>query len=520
VRPRRLVLLVDGSASHDLVDREVASWRSWATDTDLVLARIVFGRRAGWVPDEVMLVAGSAVARGVGVVDRPALGEALALADARGADALVVALALDPEPGWESSLDASVRFRACVALSSEPARALGHGYLGAPFRGEHFGLALRWLTRELCDRTFACTCGAWRVYPDDATSPCPECDSPADVPARLRIGERVILMTPGARVYPHHLGRPLDYERPVRVLDDVPRQEGTLDLEGVVATIRVRSPSRVAARARRFRPPPLRAFADRCAACEGPLVLDGGRPPKPPAAGAGSGCATNLPPTHHEAPDPRWFCGPCVHADPRCDFCLVPLGKTPRNVWPDGRKACADCWSTAVTSTGELASLAAMARAWMQKRLKMEMPDCPCSLEHAAAIAKMHGRTFAPLPGFNPRTTGFFRKPVAGNAQRIFLEHGTPRSMAYGVLAHELTHLWQWHNWSHDRAATLVEGLAMWVEYHALLDAGAIFAARHSERYGDAVYGLGFRIALAAEKESGFDAVKTRMHDITSVAIG
>jgi hypothetical protein len=446
-----------------------------------------------------MLVAGSAVARGVGVVERPALGAALALADTRRANALLVALQVDPEPGWESALGASVGFRACVALSAEPARALGNGHLGAPFRGEHLGLALRWLTRELCDRTFACTCGAWRVYPDDRASPCDACGSPADVPARLRIGERVILMTPGARVYPHHLGRPLDYQRPVRVLDDVARQEGTLDLEGVAARIRVGPPSPVLARARRFRPPPLRASADRCAACEGPL----------------------LPPTRHEAPDPRWFCDPCVRAEPRCDFCCVPVGGRPRNVWPDGRKACADCWSTAVTSAGELARLAAMARAWMRKRLGMEMPDCPCSLEHAAAIAKMHGRTFAPAPGFNPRPTGFFRKQLAGNAEGIFLEHGTPRSMAYGVLAHELTHLWQWHTWSRDRdcALALVEGLAMWVEYHALLDAGAIFAARHSERYGDAVYGLGFRIALAIERESGFDAVKTRIHDVTRVSI-
>jgi hypothetical protein len=502
VRPRRLVLLVDGSGPLDLVDREVASWRSWATETslgDLVLARIVFGRRAGWVPDEVTLTAGSAVVRGAGVVERPALGDAITLADAGAADALLVALAGDPEPGWESALGASVGFRACVALSAEPARALGNGHLGAPFRSEHFGLALRWLTRELCDRTFACTCGAWRVYPDDRAAPCHACGAPADVPARLRVGERVILMTPGARVYPHHLGRPLDYRRPIRVLDDVARREGTLDIEGVVARIRVGPPSQVPARARRFRPPPLRALADRCAACEGPL----------------------LPPTSHEAPDPRWFCASCVQAEQRCDFCFVPVSKSPRNVWPDGRKACADCWSTAVTSAGELASLAAMARAWMQKRLQMEMPDCPCSLEHAAAIAKMHGRTFAPVPGFNPRPTGFYRKPFAGTAQGIFIEHGTPRSMAYGVLAHELTHLWQWHTWSHDPAITLVvvEGLAMWVEYHALLDVGAIFAARHSERYGDAVYGLGFRIALAVEKESGFDAVKSRMRDVRGITI-
>jgi hypothetical protein len=219
----------------------------------------------------------------------------------------------------------------------------------------------------------------------------------------------------------------------------------------------------------------------------------------------------------HEPPDPRRFCGPCSSAEPRCDFCNVPVGPRGGTAWPDGRKACRDCWSTAVTSTEELASLAAMGRAWMKGRLGMETPECPLLLEHAAAIAKMHGFPFRPVAGFNPRPIGFFRKPVDGATSAVFIEHGTPRAIAYGVVAHELTHLWQWHSWSRDRPITLVEGLAMWVEYHALLDCGAIFAARHSERYGDPVYGLGFRIALALEREVGFEKVTEKMQEVTGV---
>jgi hypothetical protein len=128
----------------------------------------------------------------------------------------------------------------------------------------------------------------------------------------------------------------------------------------------------------------------------------------------------------------------------------------------------------------------------------------------------MHGRVFTAVTGFNARPIGFFRKPIDAPAG-LFIEHAMPRSIAYGVVTHELTHLWQWHNWPRELALTLTEGLAMWVEYQALLDAGAIHAARDAERYGDPVYGLGFRVALAVEKDVGFDRVKDQMQHVAAL---
>jgi hypothetical protein len=498
--------LVDAGAALDVIDREVREWRLWVGESglrDLEVGRIAFGRRATWVPDEAMNLAGSAVIRGSGTDARPALHDALELAATHGADASVTLLAHEPAAGWDFEPTKQPHFRACVTMSRDPADALGRGYLGAPFRGEHLGLALRWVTRELYDRTWRCVCGSVRVYPLDIEVPCGSCGAAPVIPPRLRIGERVVLMTRGGRLYPHHLGQPLDFERPLLWLDPIVPREGPLKVADAVVEIRTgqlppkAAARRAPARARRFRPPPLRAAPDRCDACEGSLVA----------------------PVAHEPPDPRRYCAGCVAAEPRCDFCNVPVGARGGNAWPDGRKACRDCWSTAVTTAEEIEALAAMGRAWMKRRLAMDMPECPLRSEHAGAIARMHGRAFRPIGGFNARPIGFFRRPVGGETAAIFLEHGTPRSIAYGVLTHELTHLWQWHCWAPDRAPTLVEGLAMWVEYHALLDSGAIFAARHAERYGDPVYGLGFRVALAIEKEVGFDGVKDRMQEVVGVTI-
>jgi hypothetical protein len=482
MKQRRVLVLVDAAAALDVVDAQIAEVRAWAAADTVSLGVVLFGERAGWATGALN---GSAVARGVKKSSRPALNEALALAKEDGPHAIVTLLASEPADGWIDRMpDAAVL--ACVAMSREPVAAIGCGRLGAPFRSEHLGLALRWAVRELVDRTWSCACGAVRVYPNDVAAACPSCNAASQVPPRVRVGDRVILLVPGARVYPHHVGAELAFDRVVAELDDFPRRDGEITIGGTKAVVRTSAPAPAKVHAR-FHPTSLRALGDRCDACEGPLVE----------------------PVAHIAPDPRRFCARCVTSESRCDFCATPIGDR-GNVWPDGRKACRDCWTTAMTRAEDLEALATMARAWMKKRLGMEMPDCPIHFEHAATIARMNGRAFTPVRGFNARPIGFFRKPMFEPAA-LFIEHAMPRSIAYGVVSHELTHLWQWHNWPRDAALPLIEGLAMWVEYQALLDVGAIHAARDAERYGDPVYGLGFRIALAVEKDVGFDAVKSRM---------
>jgi hypothetical protein len=508
VRPRLLQVVVDSRGPLDAVGDAVLGLRAWAHETgldDLAIGLVVFGRRATWIPDGSTKgprtnLASSAAVRGVGVVPAPVLAGAFELVASAGADALVTMLASEPAPGWEEPLARiPARFRACVSLRPEPAAAVGRGHLGAPFRGEHLELALRWITRELYDRTWRCACGALRSYPLAAASACDACQAPPAIPPRLRISDRVVLLNAGARLYPHHVGRALAFDAPLAELDAVlpaeVRRDGVLTIAGVEAELRTtQPPSGTARRSPRFHPPRLIAVAGQCHACEGPL--------------AGK--------VLHEPPDPRRFCSPCADAEPRCDFCMVPVGPAGGNAWPDGRKACRDCWTTAVTESVDLATLATQARAWMKKRLGMEMPDCPLHFEHAAMVARMQGNIFRAAPGFNARAIGFFRKPIDADAA-LFIEHGTPKSLTYGIVVHELTNLWQWHNWARDQPLTISEGLAMWVEYQALLDVGAIHMARHTERYGDPVYGLGFRIALAVEKDVGFDRVKDCMQQAVMI---
>lgn len=422
---------------------------------------------------------------GVGRPERPALAAALDLAASRPPDGLLVALASEPAPGWEKSVGSLTDFKAVVTWKS--LGASGRGQLGAPFVGEHFGLAVRWLACELADRRWTCACGATRTL--GGANTCAQCGS-TEQPRILELAGRQLVLTnftKRARVFPHHLGRPLSFETaPVLVESTV--ADGALVLEGVRALVRRASPA--SSRSRDPVEPPLRAATDRCAACERELTA----------------------PVLHDPPDPRRFCSRCASGGLCCDFCMVPVTEQTSR-WPDGRKACRECWSTAINDQRVLDTLTTRAKEWMRSRLSMDPGECPVRFEDAGQIARLHGVSFSVQRGYTARPVGFYVPPPIGGPA-IVIEHGTPRGIAYGVLVHELTHAWQFKHWPHHSPRTLVEGLAMWVEYQSLLAEGAIHAARASERFGDEVYGLGFRIALSIEAKHGAEFVKHRLHEI------
>jgi hypothetical protein len=495
-----MILLVDSSSPLDVVDSERSSWRDWRASEsfDVSLGVVVFGSSASWLPDPDAPLVGSSVLEQVRTAHNPNLTAALAAAEAGPrAPALLSVLSREPTPGWErSGVAARFPFRACVSTARDPVGAIGSGHLGANFHFEHLGLALRWLACELRDRSYWCVCGRLHVYGSE-TGPC-ECGDRLQVPARIRVRGKVVLLTEGARLYPHHLGRPLDFSKTVASASDLPREDGEITIDGVRAEVRASSEvTRTPGRAGKFRAPPVVADRTQCSACDGELV----------------------PPVHQHPPDPRRFCAKCVERGIGCDFCDVPVANPERTTWPDGRKACRACWNTSVTSAVELHHVSEQARRWLARRLGMTPANLPVHFEHAAQIARWYGRVFRPTRRFTPRTIGFFRRPIDGLTAAVYVEHGTPLSNLYGVLTHELVHVWQWENWPRDTALPLIEGLAMWAQYHALLDAGAIHDARQSELFGDPTYGLGFRVALAVEKEVGFDQVKDHLHRVTSVSV-
>ena len=92
----------------------------------------------------------------------------------------------------------------------------------------------------------------------------------------------------------------------------------------------------------------------------------------------------------------------------------------------------------------------------------------------------------------------------------IFVENGFPRDETYGILVHELTHLWQLDNFPLRGVADMYsEGSAAWVQYQALDELGAKRPMERIANSSDVVYGDGFRWVASMEKRVG----KTRTLD-------
>jgi len=501
----RLGLLIDitaPEAAHRHLRAAVAAWRRWgdALTQEVSLEVLIYGARASWVVGQGGWAEG-APARAVATSGAPSLGAALALLEgsARSPQALVLAMHREPAPGWEGALKSPV---AATLLSSpgEPPAAAGSGHLGAIYGAEHALEALQWATTHLRDRHWRCPCGEVHAL----GSPCER-----GTPPRLRVGDRVLALYPGQRIFPHHLGRPLRFDEALAQVDAHPAGDGrlglrnltarpwrtsgkpcppgkavtlrhglTLTLDGVKAEVRATAPSTASA----FRPTQV-ASDGHCAACGGAVFPVGLQVP----------------------PDPRLFCQPCVTSGDACDTCSLPLGS--RGVdWPDGRRVCRACYDSAITDIEDLTLISQWARRWLAENLAMHTEEVPLHFADAATIARMHGRTFVRRPGGTPREIGFYRL----NPPAIYVEYGCPRNEAFGLMVHEWTHAWQVRQWAPSPTTRVslvaMEGLAMWAETEALRSVGAAVEVRRAEQLGG-VYAAGLALYRAVAKEVGFSAV-------------
>ncbi len=217
----------------------------------------------------------------------------------------------------------------------------------------------------------------------------------------------------------------------------------------------------------------------------------------------------------------RKYCFDCKNLRANCDFCCNPVGGKHFR-YPDGRISCAECYETTVNDPETLAILEEQAREYMLNTLGMRLrssSECPVYMVNAQELSKKSGKSPAMGKGFNTRERGLFynkisklfsEKKVVKKTEtlQIFIEGGLPRLEAYCTIAHELTHLWQFDKFTHNKLNKIhSEGLACWVQYHALKSLGDKKADRLADRLvgsPDPIYGGGLRLLLNLEKKHGF----------------
>jgi hypothetical protein len=217
----------------------------------------------------------------------------------------------------------------------------------------------------------------------------------------------------------------------------------------------------------------------------------------------------------------RKFCFDCKNLRANCDFCRNPVGGKHFR-YSDGRISCAECYETTVNDPETLATLEKQARKYMLNTLGMRLrpsSECPVYMVNAQELSKRSGKSPDMGKGFNTRERGLFHQQISElfsekklikktETLQILIEGGLPRLEAYGTIAHELTHLWQFDKFSHNELKKIyLEGLACWVQYHALKSLGDKKADRLADQLvgsPDPIYGDGLRLLLDFEKKHGF----------------
>lgn len=180
-----------------------------------------------------------------------------------------------------------------------------------------------------------------------------------------------------------------------------------------------------------------------------------------------------------------------------CDFCGKLMKPGTYQVLKDGRERCEECSATAVRTRKQFRELYLETIAEMEsifgikfkKKIKVRMAN-------TKKVNEGTGTVFTPSPELDYRTIGY----ATGRQNMVLVENGAPRLTMKQTLAHELTHIWQFENWSEFKydsveEKSIAEGMAVWAETQYLVSIGEPEAAKRYKisRCADKVspYGIG-----------------------------
>ncbi len=206
------------------------------------------------------------------------------------------------------------------------------------------------------------------------------------------------------------------------------------------------------------------------------------------------------------------FCTRCFQL-PHCFACGIPC----RNArsYPDGRVACADCSRDAVFSRTEAESLMRTVRAQLDRMLR-PVYSCPIRLKLVELPE------FERIMGTKPQNglqLGLFhsirhyRSRDGGSPElvqtecSIYVLKGLSRYRFIEVIAHELAHHWQKHNFPDIRDVRIYEGFAEYMASRINTLQGRDAMNRRMFQNPDPVYGRGYRDIRKIATDQGWSGL-------------
>lgn len=183
-----------------------------------------------------------------------------------------------------------------------------------------------------------------------------------------------------------------------------------------------------------------------------------------------------------------------------CDFCGCLLQKGQYVVLKDGRERCPECSKDAVKTRKQFRQVYLETVREMEEIFDIKL-DYKIKVKMANAKKVNEGfKEYEPSPRMDARILGY-----ASGGECIMVENGAPKWKMKSTLVHELTHIWQHHNWTaeilnkygeDERVTMTMEGMAVWTEIQYLMSMGEKERAIRYKRNRDidtSVYGVGMK---------------------------
>lgn len=151
-----------------------------------------------------------------------------------------------------------------------------------------------------------------------------------------------------------------------------------------------------------------------------------------------------------------------------CDFCHAKMKNSEMERLDDGRMRCPDCSKDAVDSEVQFKELCDKVKEAFLTHLGIDFSVIPyrANLVSAVELHKLGNKTFSITNGYD------IRKLVGlacnRDLDKFYVENGYNADKTFGIIAHEMTHIWEYNDPDFKKVRQtnedLVEGLAVWTD--------------------------------------------------------
>lgn len=185
-----------------------------------------------------------------------------------------------------------------------------------------------------------------------------------------------------------------------------------------------------------------------------------------------------------------------------CDFCRKKMKNSEMQILEDGRMRCPDCSEGAIDSEFVFLDLCDKVKDMFKTHLNIDLNAITFKTNFVSAVKlhRLYGADFSITNGYDVRKILGFASDRDVDA--IYVENGYKTEKTFGIIAHEMTHIWEFNDPDFKKVRKtnedLVEGLAVWTDLFLSEKYGVpdIEESRKGWLSRDDEYGRGLRFIM------------------------